>query len=77
MDTFRTLAATVAPDIKANLFEFFSHTHPTIAAKAEMRMYFSVCQRDQIGSLPASGRATAERTQAAWADAHNTAHPPD
>ena len=33
---------TAVPDIKANLFEFFSHTRPAIAAKAETGLFFDM-----------------------------------
>ena len=46
---------TAVPDIKANLFEFFSHTRPAIAAKAETGLFFDVGQRDHVRALSATG----------------------
>jgi hypothetical protein len=66
---------TAMTDIQANLFQLFSHSWATVTAQAETRLLFDMSQRDQIRSLPTAGRAVAERTQAAWTDIHDMAHP--
>ena len=44
-----------------------------ITSQAETGLFFDVAQRNQIRSLSATGRATAERPQTACADTYNVA----
>ena len=46
-------AHTAVPDVQANLFQLFRHARSAIAAQAETRLFFDMCQRHQIGPLPA------------------------
>jgi hypothetical protein len=64
-------ANTTVADIQADIFQILSHAWPTIAAKAETRLFFDVGQRHHIRSLPATCWPTAERTQTAHADAND------
>ncbi|KAA8603145.1 hypothetical protein AL036_22625, partial [Salipiger aestuarii] len=66
---------TAVPDIQTNLFQLFRHARPAIAAQAEPGLFFDVRQRNQIGTLAAAGRATAQSTQPTWADIHDAPHP--
>jgi len=56
-------AHTAVPDVQANLFQLFRHARSAIAAQAETRLFFDMCQRHQIGPLPAAGGTTAEGPQ--------------
>ena len=62
------------PDIQADLFQFFCHPWPTVAAQTEARQFFDMRQRHHIRSLPAAGWSAAERPQTTRADAHHIAH---
>ena len=53
------------PDVQTNLFQFFGHTGPAIAAKTEAGLFFDVRQCHHIRSLPAAGWSIAECAQTA------------
>ncbi len=66
-------ADTTVPDVQADLLQLFRHPRPPVAAQAETRLFFDVCQRDQVRSFSVAGRAAAERPQTTRADANDTA----
>jgi len=66
-------ADAAVPNIQTYLLQLFGHPWTAVAAQAEARLFFDMRQRDQITALPTAGRATAERTQSAWADTHDMA----
>ena len=68
-------AYTAVPDIQADLLQLFRHPWPTIAAKAETRLFLDVSQRHQIRSLPATSRTAAEGTQPPCADVNDMTQP--
>ena len=64
-------ADPVVAHIQTDLFQLFSHAWSAIAAQAETRLFFNMCQRDQIRALSQAGRAVAEcsqttRTHGVW-----------
>ena len=68
-------ANTAVPDVQADLLQLFRHPWPTIAAKAETRLFLDVSQRHQIRSLPATRRTAAEGTQPPCADVNDMTQP--
>jgi hypothetical protein len=68
-------AYTAVPDIQADLLQLFRHPWPTIAAKAETRLFLDMRKRHQIRSLPATSRTAAEGTQPPCADVNDMTQP--
>ena len=62
------LAHAAVADIQADLLQLFRHPWPTLAAKAETRLFLDRRKRHQIRSLPATRRTAAEGTQPPCAD---------
>ncbi len=68
---------TPVTDIDANLFQFFGHSGPAIAAQTQTRLFLDMRQNDHIRALPVAGRAAAESPQPARADVHHLTQPVD
>ena len=64
-------AATAVTDIQANSCRPLGHARSAITAKVKLRLFFDVCERDHIRSLPTAVRAAAERPQPASAKVHH------
>jgi len=62
-------------DVQADFLQLFRHPRPAVAAQAETRLFFDMCQRDAIGSLSAACGAASESTQTTCADTDNIAKP--
>jgi hypothetical protein len=60
-------------DVQADFLQLFRHPWPAVATQAETRLFFDMCQRDEIGSLSAACGAASESTQTACADTDNIA----
>ena len=68
-------ANAAMPNVQTSIFQFFGHAWPAVAAKAETRFFFDVCQSHHVRPLPETGRTVAEGTQPACAYADNVAQP--